>query len=72
MKLFQFEAEKNCLGKNSVITVTKDRRKKIKKLATVYDIEIISTNSVAAIATNGSNKPDQSKSGLKLEPEFVH
>ncbi|MBE2219677.1 MAG: hypothetical protein IAE90_15805 [Ignavibacteria bacterium] len=47
-------------------------RKKIKKLATVYDIEIISKNSAAAIAKNGSNKPDKSKSGLKLKPEFVH
>lgn len=63
--------QKNRLGKNSVITVTKDMRKKGKKLASVYDIEIISNNSAAAIAKNTSGKPDKKKTGLKIKPEFV-
>ena len=63
--------QKNRLGKNSVIVVTKDMRKKGKKLATVYDIEIISKNSAAAIAKNGSNKLDKRKTGIKIKPEFV-
>ncbi|MCC6864775.1 MAG: hypothetical protein IT280_01295 [Ignavibacteria bacterium] len=63
--------QKKRLGKNSVIAVTKDMRKKGKKLATVYDIEIISKNSAAAIAKNGSNKPDKRKTGIKIKPEFV-
>lgn len=63
--------QKNLLGKNAVITVTKDMRKKGKKFATVYDIEIISKNSAAATAKNGSGKPDKKKTGLKLKPEFV-
>lgn len=63
--------QKNRLGKNSVIAVTKDMRKKGKKLATVYDIEVISKNSATVRAKNGSGKPDNKRSGLKLKPEFV-
>lgn len=62
--------QKNRLGKNSVIAVTKDMKKKGKKLATVYDIEIISKNA-AAIAKNGSGKPEKKRTGIKLKPEFV-
>lgn len=63
--------QKNRLGKNSVLSVTKDMKKKGKKLATVYDIEIISKNSAAAIAKNGSGKPEKKRTGIKLKPEFV-
>lgn len=63
--------QKNRLGKNAVITVTKVMRKKGKKLATMYDIEVISNNSAAVITKNGSNKPDKKKTGIKIKPEFV-
>lgn len=63
--------QKNSLGKNSVIAVTKDMRKKGKKLATVYDIEVISNNNAIATGKNGAGKPDKKKSGLNLKPEFV-
>jgi hypothetical protein len=63
--------QKNRLGKNSVIAVTKDMRKKGKKMATVYDIEVISKNSAATRTKNGSVKPDKKKTGIKIKPEFV-
>lgn len=63
--------QKNRIGKNSVITVTKDMRKKGKKLATVYDIEVISKNSATAKTKNNLGKPDKKKTGTKIKPEFV-
>lgn len=62
---------KKRIGKNSVISVTKEIKRNGRKIVTDYSIKVLANGKVDAKIKNGNVKQDNKKAVTKLKPEFV-